>query len=226
MSEVNVNNISKLQTRKISELSNLLEIDKENITPNFKTKLMVPESLTIIIANEYKQGEKLLKGNYKIKLSDIFENIKAWVRKQIITTNITKKSNYITLDKTVNEEDLENKTTNYEFGLTIADLPENITDINSVSTGLVDSVLLKKTHTILDEKIDKTKTDIESNLVNTNVYTSIPNNFVEVEKITENKDVNYNIKLDIIENVDDNKNGLITKNQVVDLLNKDKWNII
>ena len=80
--------------------------------------------------------------------------------------------------------------------------------------------------TKVNEKIDKTKDDIESNLKVTEINTKTPDNYVEIEKTTNGKNINYNIKLDIIENVDNENNGLITKEQVIELLNKDKWNNI
>lgn len=220
MSEVNTTNMSKLQVKKISALSDIIKDNGVNIS-----ELSIPTSISILLANDSDQGD-LLQDNYKIKLSDIFDSIKNWVSKNIpnITFN-NKNSKYLVFNKLENKDNNGSNNIDYEVGVNISQMIEN-DNINSISGGLVDDILLKKSHQIINDKIDNTRYDIESNLVNTNVNTSIPNNFVEIEKTVENKNVNYNIKLDIIENVDDNKNGLITKNQVVDLLNKDKWNII
>lgn len=220
MSEVNTTNMSKLQVKKISALSDIIKDNGVNIS-----ELSIPTSISILLANDSDQGD-LLQDNYKIKLSDIFDSIKNWVSKNIpnITFN-NKNSKYLVFNKLENKNNNGSNNIDYEVGVNISQMIEN-DNINSISGGLVDDILLKKSHQIINDKIDNTRYDIESNLVNTNVNTSIPNNFVEIEKTVENKNVNYNIKLDIIENVDDNKNGLITKSQVVDLLNKDKWNII
>ena len=163
MSGVNTTNMSKLQVKKISQLTDILSyID----VSNHIDELEVPQSISILLANETTQGD-LSKDNYKIKLYDIFTKIKNWVS-NLVSIEITK----------------------------------------------------------LNEKIDKTKDDIESNLKVTEINTKTPDNHVEIEKTTNGKNINYNIKLDIIENVDNENNGLITKEQVIELLNKDKWNNI
>ena len=163
MSGVNTTNMSKLQVKKISQLTDILSyID----VSNHIDELEVPQSISILLANETTQGD-LSKDNYKIKLYDIFSKIKNWVS-NLVSIEITK----------------------------------------------------------LNEKIDKTKDDIESNLKVTEINTKTPDNYVEIEKTTNDKNINYNIKLDIIENVDNENNGLITKDQVIELLNKDKWNNI
>ena len=163
MSGVNTTNMSKLQVKKISQLTDILSyID----VSNHIDELEVPQSISILLANETTQGD-LSKDNYKIKLYDIFTKIKNWVS-NLVSIEITK----------------------------------------------------------LNEKIDKTKDDIESNLKVTEINTKTPDNYVEIEKTTNDKNINYNIKLDIIENVDNENNGLITKDQVIELLNKDKWNNI
>ena len=163
MSGVNTTNMSKLQVKKISQLTDILSyID----VSNHIDELEVPQSISILLANETTQGD-LSKDNYKIKLYDIFTKIKNWVS-NLVSIEITK----------------------------------------------------------LNEKIDKTKDDIESNLKVTEINTKTPDNYVDIEKTTNGKNINYNIKLDIIENVDNENNGLITKDQVIELLNKDKWNNI
>lgn len=163
MSGVNTANMSKLQVKKISQLTDILSyID----VSNHIDELEVPQSISILLANETTQGD-LSKDNYKIKLYDIFTKIKNWVS-NLVSIEITK----------------------------------------------------------LNEKIDETKDDIESNLKVTEINTKTPDNYVEIEKTTNGKNINYNIKLDIIENVDNENNGLITKDQVIELLNKDKWNNI
>ena len=162
MSEVNITNMSKLQVKKISELSDIITYNGVNNTGVDLSELSIPQSISILLANETTQGD-LLKDNYKIKLYDIFTNIKNWVS----------------------------------------------TQINNLS-----------------KEIDKTKDYIESNLKVTNINTEIPNNYIEVKKTTNGKNIDYDIKLDVIENIDNENNGLITKDKVVYLLNKDKWDKI
>jgi len=183
MSEVNTTNMSKLQVKKISQLTDILSYNGISNSIDID-KLEVPDSISILLANETDQGN-LLKDNYKIKLYDIFTKIKNWVSIQI----------------------------------------NNLNEKISKKIELIESSI-KDTNDTLNDKIDKTKDEIESNLTVTNINTKIPDNYIEIEKTTNGKNIDYNIKLDVIENIDNENNGLITKDQVIDLLNKDKWNKI